>query len=146
MTTIDADAHVLESPATWEFMDPEFKKYTPMVVTQQSGETKLGNSGNVVGEYWVVDGRLHGKQSNMGIDTTQEAREMSDIQARIDHMKELEIDIQVLYPTLFLMPVTRKAEIEYALTLTVAHACREQVLLVGFPEQIELAERRRVGR
>ena len=115
MGTIDADAHVLESPATWELIDPEFKKYTPMVVTQQSGETKLGNSGNSVGEYWVVDGRLHGKQSNMGIDTTQEAREMSDIQARIDHMKELEIDIQILYPTLFLMPIARKAEIEYAL-------------------------------
>ena len=46
MATIDSDAHVLESPATWEFMDLEFKKHTPMVVTQQSGETKLGNSGN----------------------------------------------------------------------------------------------------
>ena len=86
MATIDADAHVLESPATWELMDPEFKKHTPMVVTQQSGETNLGNSGNLVGEYRVVDGRLHGKQINMGIDTTQEAREMSDIQARIDHL------------------------------------------------------------
>jgi predicted TIM-barrel fold metal-dependent hydrolase len=40
---------------------------------------------------------------------------MSDVQARIDHMKELEIDVQVLYPTLFLRPITIKAEIDYAL-------------------------------
>ena len=115
MATIDSDAHVLESPATWEFMDLEFKKHTPMVVTQQSGETTLGTSGNVVREYWVVDGRIHNKQVNMGLDTSEASREMSDVQARIDHMKELEIDVQVLYPTLFLRPITINAEIDYAL-------------------------------
>ena len=115
MATIDADAHVLESPATWELIDPEFKKHTPMVVIPQGGETIKGNSGNLVGEYWVVDRRLHPKQKNMGLDTSEESREMSDVQARIDHMKELEIDVQVLYPTLFLQPVTQIAEIDYAL-------------------------------
>jgi len=115
MATIDSDAHVLESPATWELMDPEFKKHTPMVVTQQSGETTLGTSGNVVKEFWVVDGRIHNKQVNMGLDTSEASREMSDVQARIDHMKELEIDVQVLYPTLFLRPITQNAEIDYAL-------------------------------
>lgn len=115
MATIDSDAHVLESPATWELMDPEFKQHTPMVVTQQSGETTLGTSGNVVREYWVVDGRIHNKQVNMGLDTSEASREMSDVQARIDHMKELEIDVQVLYPTLFLRPITINAEIDYAL-------------------------------
>ena len=96
-------------------MDPEFKQHTPMVVIPQRSDTTLGNSGNVVSEYWVVDGRLHGKQKNLGIDTTEASREMSDVQARIDHMMELEIDIQVLYPTLFLQPITQNAEIDYAL-------------------------------
>ena len=32
MATIDADAHVLETPITWEHMDPEHKKFAPMVV------------------------------------------------------------------------------------------------------------------
>lgn len=115
MATIDADAHVLETPRTWEFMDEEHKKHTPMIVTQQTGETVYGASGNVVREYWVVDGRIHSKQVNMGLDTSVESREMSDVQARLDHMKELEIDVQVLYPTLFLRPMTTNAEVEFAL-------------------------------
>jgi len=48
MATIDADAHVLETPITWEHMDPEHKKFAPMVVTQASGEQMHGSSGNVI--------------------------------------------------------------------------------------------------
>jgi predicted TIM-barrel fold metal-dependent hydrolase len=115
MATIDADAHVLESPQTWECMDAEFKRHTPMVVTQQTGETSYGSSGNVLREFWVVDGRIHNKQFNVGLDTSAESREMSDVQARLDHMKELQIDVQVLFPTLFLRPLTTNPEIDYAL-------------------------------
>ena len=107
MATIDADAHVLETPRTWEYMPSNLKRHTPFVVNQQSGETTLGSSGNVIREFWVVDNRLHNKQFNVGLDTSEAAREMTDIQARIDHMKELEIDIQVLFPTLFLRPLAR---------------------------------------
>lgn len=115
MTTIDADAHVLESPRTWEYLDKEYKHYSPMVVTQVTGETVIGDGGNTVQEYWVVDGRIHNKQTNVGFDTSEEAREMTDVQARLDHMDELEINIQVIYPTLFLRPITTNAEIEFAL-------------------------------
>ncbi len=115
MATIDADAHVLESPRTWEFIDKEYRRHTPMVVVQQTGETSYGTSGNVMKEYWVVDGRIHNKQMNVGLDTSIEAREMTDVRARLDHMRELEIDVQVIYPTLFLRPITSNAEIEYAL-------------------------------
>lgn len=115
MATIDADAHVLETPRTWEYMPSNLKRHTPFVVNQQSGETTLGSSGNVIREFWVVDNRLHNKQFNVGLDTSEAAREMTDIQARIDHMKELEIDIQVLFPTLFLRPLTMNAELDYAI-------------------------------
>ena len=50
MATIDADAHVLESPRTWEFIDKEYRRHTPMVVVQQTGEAALGLSGNVMKE------------------------------------------------------------------------------------------------
>ena len=40
MATIDADAHVLETPMTWEHMDPEHKQFAPMVVI--GGETTFG--------------------------------------------------------------------------------------------------------
>ncbi len=115
MPTIDADAHVLETPRTWEHIPPDLKRHTPMVVNQQTGETQYGSSGNVLREYWVVDGRIHNKQFNVGLDTSMESREMTDIQARLDHMKELEIDVQVLFPTLFLRPLTTNPEVDYAL-------------------------------
>ena len=115
MATIDADAHVLEQPRTWEFIEDADKALTPMIVTPLSGPEEHGPQGNLLKEYWVVDGRIHNKQANMGLDTTAESREMRDIDARIKHMDELEVDVQVLYPTLFLRPVTRKLDVEYAL-------------------------------
>ena len=69
-------------------------------------------------EYWFVDGRLQPKNHNVGLDTTPEAREMRDVEARLRHMDELEVDVQVLYPTLFLRPVTMKPAVELALCRT----------------------------
>jgi predicted TIM-barrel fold metal-dependent hydrolase len=115
MATIDSDAHVLEQPRTWEFMEEHEKQYTPMIVTPISGNEEVGPQGNVQKEYWVVDGRIHNKQINMGLDTTAESREMRDIQKRLDHMDELKVDVQVLYPTLFLRPITHRVEVELAL-------------------------------
>jgi len=33
MTTIDADAHVVESEHTWNYMDPTERKYRPILVS-----------------------------------------------------------------------------------------------------------------
>lgn len=116
MKTIDADAHVLEIPYSWEFMEEADKAFTPMVVTYAAGQQKFGAQGNLQKEFWVIDGRIQPKEANVGVEnTTQEAREMRDIDARLKHMDELEIDVQVLYPTLFLRPITLKAPIEMAL-------------------------------
>lgn len=112
--TIDADAHVLENPYTWEFIEPALKRYTPLLVT--GSEARTAASGNLQKEYWVIDNRLQPKEANVGMDTAQEAREMKDITARLKHMDELEIDVQVLYPTIFLRPLTLNVECELALT------------------------------
>ena len=37
------------------------------------------------------------------------ARDMSDLSIRIKHMDELGIDIQVIYPTIFIFPTARRA-------------------------------------
>ena len=42
-------------------------------------------------------------------------REMRDIDGRLKHMDELDIDVQVLYPSLFLRPLTAKPEVEQAI-------------------------------
>lgn len=117
MSTIDADAHVIECEATFEHMDPQLRKYRPRVMVQKSyDDAVLDNEGkNIQKEFWAIDGRLHPKEGNIGYNTSKESREMSDVTARLKHMDELEIDIQVLYPTIFLRAWTSNPTVEYAL-------------------------------
>lgn len=116
MGAVDADAHVVESPQTWSYLDEADRRHLPMIVTQTFGPEILDNKGtNVQRNYWVVGSRIMGKDRNVGQEMTREIREMEDIPGRLKHMDELGIDIQVLYPTLFLRPVTQSAETEMAL-------------------------------
>src|SRR5207244_8039837 len=41
---------------------------------------------------------------------------MEDLEARLKHMDELGVDIQVLYPTIFLRPYTKRPDLELAVT------------------------------
>ncbi len=115
MPVIDADAHVIETMATWAYLEESEKRFSPIVVEQTQGPPSYGLAGNPQKEYWVIDGRLHGKQLNIGLDTAEGARELRDVDARLAHMDALGIDVQVLYPTLFLRPVTSAKPVEYAL-------------------------------
>ncbi|HEX7228247.1 MAG TPA: amidohydrolase family protein [Candidatus Binatia bacterium] len=108
MSVIDADAHVLETERTWDYMLESERSMRPRVVPTP----KDAASG---GESWLVDGTHIGKARNVGHDTAREAREMEDIRARLAHMDELDIDVQVLYPTIFLRPFTRRPEVELGL-------------------------------
>ena len=116
MSAIDADAHVIETEATFEYLDPELEKHRPWVTVMKGNDVTIrGLEGNLQKEFWVIDGRLYPKEGNIGFNTTKESREMENIQSRLDHMDELEIDVQVLYPTVFLRPVTADPWVEYAL-------------------------------
>ena len=106
MAVIDSDAHVVETERTWEFMEDFESSFKPEVVVPKAGGDR---------EYWMVEGRTFAKNSNIGKDTPDEAREMSDIDARLAHMDELGVDLHVLYPTIFLRPLTRRPDAEVAL-------------------------------
>jgi uncharacterized protein len=110
MAAIDADAHVLETPRTWDYLEPSEEQYRPRVVRAPGP----GNGPEV--DWWVVDGRLRTKGTNVGEDTPEASREMKDIALRLQHMDELGVDVQVLYPTIFLNPLTRRPEVELALS------------------------------
>jgi len=106
MPTIDADAHVIETERTWEYMDESEAQFKPVTVTSSSAPGK---------QFWMIDGKIFNRGTNIGKDTPDASREMKDIEARLKHMDELGVDIQVLYPSLFLRPLTSRPEVERAL-------------------------------
>src|SRR6266496_5912403 len=103
MPTIDADAHVIESERTWDYV--ENPKYKPQLTMPNSGGP----------QYWMIDGKAFRRGVNVDPTLSEADREMRDIGARLRHMDELEIDVQVLYPSLFLRPLTAKPEVEKAI-------------------------------
>jgi predicted TIM-barrel fold metal-dependent hydrolase len=113
---IDADAHVIECEATFDYIDDAHRELKPRVfIDKDESNLRPGSSDNLQREYWVVDGRIHAKQLNMDTRIAQESREVTDVSARLAHMDELGINVQVLYPTLFLRPWTQDPLVEYVL-------------------------------
>jgi predicted TIM-barrel fold metal-dependent hydrolase len=121
MPTIDSDAHVVESEQTWDFMEPGDRKYRPVIVRPR---------GEGSAEYWFIDGKIRGlvrvvmtaremeevaERTGRVMHTPRETREMENVAARLKHMDELGIDIQVLYPTMFIEQVSDKPAWEIAL-------------------------------
>ena len=105
MPTIDADAHVIETEETWSYVLPEDSRYTPIAVDQRNGPFS----------FWRIEDRTYQLQ-NIGPNTTKEAREMTDIEGRLAHMDELDVNVQILYPTLLLRALTDRAAVELAIT------------------------------
>jgi predicted TIM-barrel fold metal-dependent hydrolase len=120
MPTIDSDAHVVENEQTWAYMDPGDRQFRPVAV-RPPGSTRL---------FWFIDGKTRGlptpvpndadfaeisKNAGRVMNTPQETREMRDVNARVRHMDELGIDVQVLYPTIFIEQVADRPEVDVAL-------------------------------
>jgi predicted TIM-barrel fold metal-dependent hydrolase len=103
MPTIDADAHVIECEQTWSYLKDE--KMRPYLINPGGGRP----------QNWLIDGRVFNRGVNLDRNLPLDICEMRDLEGRLRHMDELNIDIQVLYPSLFLRPLTAKAEIEQAI-------------------------------
>jgi len=121
MPTIDADAHVIETERTWDFLDPSERKYRPTLTDPTPGSHR---------ERWYIDGKVCGfrfpsftereledRSTRTGRDvrTPQAAREMDDVSLRLKEMDRLGIDVQVLHNTLFIEQITDRPEVEVAL-------------------------------
>jgi hypothetical protein len=116
MPIIDADTHVVETEHTWDFMEEKEQAFRPTVLVPKDGPTFLGGLCGHVQEFWYMEGRAFEKRSDfLGKEMSEGAKEVSDIQARLAHMDELSVDVQVLFPTLFLRPLTRQPKVEVAL-------------------------------
>lgn len=120
---IDADAHVVETEHTWDYLDGSDKKFRPQLF--QSSEDPNA-------QYWFLDGKAIGfrnptlteqeldaksKETGRKLQTPAEARELRDVEIRLQHIDRLGIDIQVLHNTLWIAQVAERPDAEIALCM-----------------------------
>src|SRR5919106_5802677 len=121
LPVIDADAHVIETERTWDYLEPSEQKFRPRLFYSPEDETR---------QYWVMDDKIRGfrfptlserqlrdfsDRAGRNFATPQAARELDDVELRLKHMDELGIDIQVLHNTLWIEQVSTLPEVEAAL-------------------------------
>jgi predicted TIM-barrel fold metal-dependent hydrolase len=118
---IDADAHVIETERTWDYLEEGDKKYRPKLFSTPDDATR---------QYWVIDDKIAGfrfltlseqelrdfaRRAGRDFTTPQAARELDDVDLRLKHMDELGIDIQVLHNTFWIEQITTRPDAEVAL-------------------------------
>jgi predicted TIM-barrel fold metal-dependent hydrolase len=114
---VDADAHVIETLNTFQYMEKGQEKYRPILLSSAASDTIDTQGGKArAKDYWLVDGSVWSPTRNQGYDeTTPGQRDMTDISARLAHMDQMGVDVQVLYPTYFLSTKTENPDCEWAL-------------------------------
>lgn len=113
---IDADTHVDESDETWQFLEGDGQRFRPLTVTQV-GEDPTGQTPKGYNRYWMFDGfpRVRRHRDDKRTGTVVATRELEDVPARVKHMGELGIDVQIVFPTAMLDTVTLRPDAELAL-------------------------------
>lgn len=117
MPVIDADCHVIEADHTWGYLDPADEHLRPQHYDSPDEPNEA---------FWLIDGQPHRRpfgavargtksedQSGFAR-TTMATRTLGDVDARLAHMDELGVDVQVLYPTIYLTQISQKPEIDLA--------------------------------
>lgn len=123
---VDADTHIAESEAMWSYIDQEIYPRRP-ILARIPDDTwyKERNA------FWLIDGEIfpkpagkasfslitpsaQKKESGRG-DIHLSARELTDTGARLADMDKMGVEIQVIYPTLFLVYLTDDPLLEIGL-------------------------------
>lgn len=122
---VDADAHVEECDETWNYLDEEFRSRRPVAVTLDHAPGR-GN----LNAFWLIDGNVLpqpvGKGASVFATPTScalgqkkpfspESQELRDVSARLRDMDLWGIDIQVIFPTVFLVSPSGDPRFEAAL-------------------------------
>jgi uncharacterized protein len=125
-TVIDADTHIAEPAAMWEHIGKDMYDRRPVMVSVPADTWYRGFNA-----MWLIDGNIFPKPMGKGsfrlvtpsaaagqtarTDLDVGCRELTNIPARLSDMDKLKVDVQVVYPTLFLVYLTDDAELEVAL-------------------------------
>ena len=114
MAVIDSDAHVIETPQTWSYMREDEQEFRPQIFVRDPNDGAPYRQGQRH-QYWLIEGKVQSKGSNVGNDVPSEAATLADVERRLAHMDAVNIDAQVLFPSLFLRPLTTHHDLEFAL-------------------------------
>lgn len=122
----DADTHIAESEAMWSYMDEAMYPRRPVLV-QIPDDTRYKDRN----AFWLIDGEIFPKPAGKGSfslitpsaqkkesgrgDIHLAVRELTDPAARLRDMDKIGVEIQMIYPTLFLVYLTDDAALETAL-------------------------------
>lgn len=122
---IDGDTHIEEHPAIWDYMDKEYAPRRPVPVKIDTIPDRPERD-----VQWFVDGAVfprmmgHGQSCygspvlmkfSMSKPISMEAQSVLTAEARIAEMDKQGVDVQVIYPTLFLQWLTKDLPYEAAL-------------------------------
>ncbi len=122
---VDADSHVMEIEDTWAYLEPEFAHRRPQVV-----ECAKESQGSPVDAFWLVDGQIRPRLLGPGATFTGTpitstfgrskpfslgSQAITDVAARLRDMDAAGLDVQVIFPTVFLVGIAENPRLEAAL-------------------------------
>jgi predicted TIM-barrel fold metal-dependent hydrolase len=125
LRVIDSDSHVMEVEETWAYLEPEFAHRRPQVV-----HTAKESQGSPVDAFWLVDGQIRPRLLGPGATFTGtpitstfghskpyslESQGLTDVSARLRDMDAIGLDVQVIFPTVFLVSIAEDPRLEAAL-------------------------------
>lgn len=102
MPVIDADTHVDECEDTWEYLTEADAKFAPVTVTSTAPAT-AGRVNAARSRWWLAEGQLVPRAIRDDEHyPPQAARELHEVQVRLQDMDRMGVDVQVLFPTFFI--------------------------------------------
>ncbi|MBI78298.1 MAG: hypothetical protein CMM53_11060 [Rhodospirillaceae bacterium] len=95
MQTIDTSAHVIETDKTWCYLAGNERHFAPVVPHKTDEKPSTNN------QFWLSGDKVKPKDNADTLSKGRSSCNMSCVDARLKNMDELNIDVQVLYPTIF---------------------------------------------
>jgi predicted TIM-barrel fold metal-dependent hydrolase len=113
---IDCDTHVWETDQTWTYLRPEEEQYRPAVA-------EVPTPSGVPFRFWLVQDQRVMRNDGISPHLTEAQRALfpdgtkglSDVGARLTEMDKLGVDVQILFPSLWLNVGVHDPVIEVAL-------------------------------